>query len=179
MSLLPVRSPCACVSSLSFVEAHARVDHEFRTGTESYEQESGSQSSTVLQRFGDYAGSEFPRLLRPQLEEALDAIIAERLTSETVVGLAQGVFQQVLLSFQRQEGQAWDPPSESSRSQVESAVAEVPSLGAAFQSAFVDSLDDLSFNLDEWLGGSGDMFSMPDSGYGSLLDKKGGSDTGL
>ncbi|KAL6409980.1 Zinc finger protein PLAG1 [Ilyonectria robusta] len=55
--------------------------------------------SNILRDLGDHARRELPRLMRPRLENMLDSVIEEGLTSDRVVNLAQGVFEQILQNF--------------------------------------------------------------------------------
>jgi hypothetical protein len=161
-------------------------DHEFSTCTGELKQEGESEPSDILWRLSDYFDTEFPRLFRPQIDEALSTIIAERLHPDAVTTLAQGALQQVLDSFQRREGHM--PPSLPDDLNISQTVvigAGETSLNVVPQErpqqmpqeAFVNIMDDFSIP-SRWIYDTGDPLLLPDdSGYGSL-ERNWSSDNG-
>ncbi len=106
--------------------------------------------SSVLRRFGDFARSEFPRLLRPELESTLDTIIADSLTSEIVIRLSHTALQRVLALFESRESdsrldECRDPPDGGADSTQEQQV-----LDGFLQNAATNPLD-VAFDVDQWL----------------------------
>ncbi|KAF4465114.1 hypothetical protein FALBO_8044 [Fusarium albosuccineum] len=69
---------------------------ELRGGTPT----SGNTADLVVE-LGEHASRELPRLMRPRLEDMLDRVIEESLSSEKIVDLAKGVFQEILQSFHK------------------------------------------------------------------------------
>ncbi len=93
------------------------------------------------------------------------------------MGFIQTAMKQVLESFQRQNGvtEIFRPadsqtiPQGQGGSDLETPTLSDPQvLGEAFQNLVADPLGGFSFDIEEWMGWPGDMFSIPDSGYGSL-----------
>ncbi|KAH6980692.1 hypothetical protein BKA56DRAFT_673176 [Ilyonectria sp. MPI-CAGE-AT-0026] len=78
---------------------------------------SDSNSAAFVRDLGDHARRELPRLMRPRLESMLDQVIEESLTPDRIVELAQGIFQQILQTFN--EAQATPNPQESNEDEAE------------------------------------------------------------
>ncbi|KAH7400389.1 hypothetical protein BKA64DRAFT_671780 [Cadophora sp. MPI-SDFR-AT-0126] len=57
------------------------------------------EDRNLLKDLGDYARCELPKLMRPALEDMLDGISDDCDFPDKVIGLAQGVFQQIIRSF--------------------------------------------------------------------------------
>ncbi|KAH7161685.1 hypothetical protein EDB81DRAFT_351862 [Dactylonectria macrodidyma] len=61
--------------------------------------EKDHDAKSLVRDLGDHARRELPRLMRPRLEDMLDRVIEESFTSDRIVELAQGVFQDILQTF--------------------------------------------------------------------------------
>ena len=96
-----IPSPCKSMSSLAFQfhDTDKEIDHDLNRQRIFDEGHFASTSTNLLRDLGDHARRELPRLMRPKLEDLLERVIEEGLTTDRVVDLAQGVFQQILQSF--------------------------------------------------------------------------------
>ncbi|KAJ3547800.1 hypothetical protein NM208_g1323 [Fusarium decemcellulare] len=84
---------------------------ELRGGTPT----SGNTADLVVE-LGEHASRELPRLMRPRLEDMLDRVIEESLSSEKIVDLAKGVFQEILQSFHKTRDVSRESPGQPSLS---------------------------------------------------------------
>ncbi|KAF5011525.1 hypothetical protein FDECE_2356 [Fusarium decemcellulare] len=80
---------------------------ELRGGTPT----SGNTADLVVE-LGEHASRELPRLMRPRLEDMLDRVIEESLSSEKIVDLAKGVFQEILQSFHKTREESRESPGQ-------------------------------------------------------------------
>jgi hypothetical protein len=156
------------------------------------------QNTGFLNGLGDYARRELPRLLRPRLEDMLLRVIEEGLDSDKVVDLAQGAFQQILQNYKALDKDVAPAvpliKHKADQIPVDSEVAthaevihstdsgadelgwndtpdeswDAEGVCDVFQKTVVDSLGNFPFSFDELMHSSGDMFSLHDSGYGSM-----------
>lgn len=128
-----------------------------------------AHDGNVLRRFGDYARSEFPRLLRPELEGTLDAIIEQNLNSETIISLSQTILRRVLQSFEHMEASS-DAARAGSSTQhpggENHSFSDDRRLEDALREIDINSFN-MTLNVDEWIYGFGEFESL-DSGYASI-----------
>ncbi|KAH7129937.1 hypothetical protein B0J13DRAFT_678977 [Dactylonectria estremocensis] len=140
-------------------------------------------AANLVRDLGDHARRELPRLMRPRLEDMLDRVIEESLTSDRIVELAQGVFQDILQTFRHVQAEStlsssadevdagntndvvinavddlfgtWDPTFQIDQSSIDT----------VFHNTVVDSFGNHSFDIEDFFASTG---VEGDSGYGSL-----------
>lgn len=198
-----IPSPCkTCSSHGDLVVVTALLidrtsDHDLTYESPNDQSTADGSGVRLLRDLGDHARRELPRLMRPRLEDMFHRIIEEGFNPDSVVNLAQGVFQQILQTFKTTQASkgpadgsaltmsganqqdaliqtAWNPPAEiltgnqADLSEPSETVLSQQDFYSIFQDAVIDSLGSLDCSLNDLLPQSFQLEKFSDSGYGSL-----------